>query len=168
MVSEDYLQGVDVFEGLGRDEIERLLTLCEELTWEGDTTVFAEGDPARFLYVLVTGRVDLRLRLRLFKRRFFVTKEDRSRELTVTSVPQAKAFGWAALTKPSEYEVSAHCLEPCQLIRIDGEKLLAHCQQFPQTGFYVMRNLATIISQRLKAHRQQLEKEVEAQQSRWW
>jgi CRP-like cAMP-binding protein len=168
MITSEYLKGVDIFEGLRREQLDNLVKFCEAVTCARDTIIFTEGDNANFLYILVQGRVDLRLRLRLFKRRFLVTKEDRSKEMIVTSVPEGKAFGWAALTKPSEYEVSAHCIEQSQLTRIDGQRLLTYCQEFPETGFFVMRNLATIIGQRLKAHRTQIEKEIETEYSKWW
>ena len=161
MISCKNLEQVDIFQGLNKNEIEDITKLCQEVNYERDAIIFREGQKADFLYVVAKGKVDLRFRFPSFKRRFFFMKQDSSLEITMYTVPEEKTFGWSALIEPHQYTQSAYCVETCGLIRIDGKKLLELCERSSNLGFHVMRNLAQLISERLKLHRDQIKREFQ-------
>lgn len=54
------LRHVSVLHGLSEAELEWLATHCEEVFFAGGTQIFREGDPARFMSILLRGEVHFR------------------------------------------------------------------------------------------------------------
>jgi len=82
-----------------------------------------------------------------------------SREVTIYRTGGGELFGWSALVEPYRYTSSAKCAEKTEEIYIKGSDLLKLFEQYPRTGYVVMRNLSAIISSRLTETRQKLSKE---------
>jgi len=80
--------------------------------------------------------------------------------MTISTVPQSCSFGWSAIFEPHIFTLTAHCLEPCTVIRINGQEFLELCERMPEMGVYVMQSLAGIISRRLIAHQEKVKKEI--------
>ena len=51
------LQKINVFQGLGLDEAERLVHLCQSKVFEANTQVFKAGEPSESMLVLITGKL---------------------------------------------------------------------------------------------------------------
>ena len=151
MLDHKRLKDVDIFQDLRAHEIDEILKLCDEVKSEEGIVLFREGEDAQFFYILEGGRVDLR---------FEFPFKDSSKEMTIETVHEGRSFAWSALIEPHIFTLSAYCLEPCEMIRIDSKRFLNLCESFPAIGFYVMRNLAKIIRHRLVSHQEQMKKEI--------
>jgi len=151
MVDIKKLKAVDILQGLRVHEIDEVVKLCDKIKFSKGSVIFREGEKAKFFYILTEGKVDLR---------FEFPFRDTSKEMTIATVPKNGSFGWSAILEPHEFTLSAHCLEDCKLIRINGQKFLDLCERSPGMGVYVMESLAKIIRQRLTAHQNHIKKEM--------
>ena len=145
MVSVTALRECDIFRGFPAGALEGVAGLCQEQTYKAGALIIAEGEQASTLYVLLGGMVSLRICPR------------EGHELTVGIIgSRGDTFGWSALVEPRRYTASAACLEDCQVLAIPGAQLLAYLEEHPETGFMVIRRLASIISSRLQETRSHL------------
>ena len=151
MIDINRLKNVDMFQGLRVNEIDKIVKVCDEVKYDKGTVIFREGQTAEFSYILERGRVDLRFEFPL---------KGSSKEMTITTVPKNRSFGWSGILEPHIFTLSAYCIESCQAIRINGQEFLDLCERLPQIGFCVMRNLAKIVSERLISHQEQIKKEL--------
>jgi CRP-like cAMP-binding protein len=97
--------------------------------------LFRQGEPAGFLYVLVEGAVDLRLK----------------EETTVISLTEpSDIFGWSSLVENAQYTASAVCRSPVKVIKIEtGPKLGRILNAYPDVGLVLYRRLAGLFNKRL-------------------
>ena len=151
MVDMSKLRGVDILQGLRTHEIDQIFKLCDEVKFDKGEVIFREGKTAEFFYILEGGSIDLRFEFPL---------KDSSKEMTIATVPRNRSFGWSAILEPHIFTLTAYCLEPCKVIRINGQEFLELCERVPEMGVYVMQNLAGIISRRLIAHEERVKKEI--------
>jgi toluene monooxygenase system ferredoxin subunit len=63
---------------------------------------------------------------------------------------KGEVFGWAALVENQPRRIAkATCLEPSQLLKINGMQALQVLESDPASGFLVMRRLASLIARYL-------------------
>ena len=63
---------------------------------------------------------------------------------------KGEVFGWVALLENHPHRIArATCLEPSQLLRIDGKAALTVLEQDPAAGYVVMRRLSSLIARYL-------------------
>jgi CRP-like cAMP-binding protein len=101
---------------------------------EGDF-LFREGDPAKYCYVLLEGRV----RLSMGKA---------GRVVYIVERP-GEAFGWSSLVGRDVYSASAECILASKLLRIDKEEFEKILERKPADGMTFFRRLAEILGERL-------------------
>lgn len=103
---------------------------CEE----GDI-LYNIGDPARDVFVMVSGRV-----------RFTIGVGNRP-ESGARIFSAGDTIGWAALLEDQPRRVAtAVCLDDSDLLALDGTKLLGIFDSRPDAGYPVMRRLAKWIA----------------------
>jgi CRP-like cAMP-binding protein len=103
---------------------------CEE----GDI-LYNIGDPARDVFVMVSGRV-----------RFTIGVGNRP-ESGASIFSAGDTIGWAALLEDQPRRIAtAVCLEDSDLLALDGAQLLSIFDSQPDAGYLVMRRLAKWIA----------------------
>ncbi len=60
-----------------------------------------------------------------------------------------EVLGWSSLVKHAEYTLSARCVGPARLIRIENRVLLHLLEKDPAAGFLFFRHLSELIALRL-------------------
>jgi len=146
MLSAEWLVNSELFAGLDARQVEPILKLCQETSCPAGFVVFEEGSEARSVYLLREGEIAVRVQLRL-----------RPDSIRISSATQPGAvFGWSALVAPRRYTATAVTIQPASIVTIDGMALLRFLEDEPAVGFQVMRNLAGIISGRLRNAYEQL------------
>ena len=147
MTAENPLSRSQVFKGLQEDEVSLFIPLREELTVERGESIFREGNPARYLFVVEEGRVALTMTL---------SRPDGSvtHPTTVASLGPMEAFGWSSLVEPRVLRFSALAVEPSRLTRLDGRALQAVMEEHPSVGYRVMVNLTQLLGSRLARTRE--------------
>ncbi|MEW6569322.1 MAG: Crp/Fnr family transcriptional regulator [Chloroflexota bacterium] len=128
-----------LFRGLGTEEVQILARSFVREAFERGQTLFAQGDPAKRLYILIKGRVGIRF------------KPHDGDVVAVADIGPGGVFGWsAALSRPA-YTSSAVATEASEVISISGEKLRHLCEAYPKTGVVILERLAEVIAERLNS-----------------
>ncbi len=143
MIATNRLKQVEIFEGLTEDQIRLLAPHMRERHYRSGEVLFREGQPARSLIVLLEGLVSLRA--------------EREGETTMlASLRGRQILGWSAVVGGGVYRATAFCLEDSAGIELDGDDLQQLCEAHPALGVRILRQLGTVIADRLDATRRQL------------
>jgi toluene monooxygenase system ferredoxin subunit len=128
------------FSGLGAARLERVAALGRVLSFPGDTRIYTVGDAVDDFYVLTHGIVRFSLGL---------GKRDTSAGDIIRS---GKVFGWAALMERYPLRIAtAYCITSCEVVAIDGAQLRALMESDHSTGFFIMKQLAVLLTSELTA-----------------
>jgi hypothetical protein len=74
---------------------------------------------------------------------------------------EGELFGISALLGARErYFYTAVCLEPTEVMELDGPKLMRLCEEQPISGIRIMRRLTEVLAQRLASAREQIRSRV--------
>jgi CRP-like cAMP-binding protein len=123
---------------------EKLLALGEAFHYPAGQTIFHEGDPSLYLYIVKSGQVAIDLHI-----------ASKGRRSIMTAGP-GDLFSWSALVEPRIETASARAVEETEAVGIKGGALMDLCREDPGLGFEVYHELAEVISARLIATRLQL------------
>ena len=134
----DELQKVAVFRSLSKEELELLLTCSELRTFYKGATIFEESDTSNDLYVILRGRVSLRLE-----------SIAPHYEMVITSIGEREVIGEMSLLSNQPRSTTVVCSEPSELLKFNGATLRALFEQRPHLGYVVVTNLARLLSERL-------------------
>ncbi len=151
MAKNESLDRIPFFRALGDAERELLEPISRRKSYKGGDTIFREGDPPGPLRILVKGLVSFRQR-----------QENSETDASLGSIAaEGELFGISALLGAREkYFYTAVCLEPTDVIELDGPKLLRLCEEKPIAGIRIMRRLTEVLAQRLTAAREQIRSRV--------
>lgn len=128
-----------IFEGLSNEQLHSLDPILHPCQFPADLVIFEQGAPAKYLYILQTGAVDVRY------------KPYDGPALIVAHIVPGGVFGWsAALGRPS-YTSAALTTLPSEAYRIRGSDLRNLCERLPETGAIFLDRLASGIAERLRS-----------------
>ena len=148
----EFLQGVDLCQGLTPRELGLVRNYCREGSCREHDILHKEGDPARDMCFLISGQVDLRYRL---------PGKETSKETTVSSILPGRTFGWSALVPPHQLTLTAQCAKhPCSFLMIRGQDLMELFESEPRIGYVMMRNLSRIIGERFRALQEEVARQA--------
>ena len=134
---------VSTFEGLNAHDMELLKPSLEQFSCPAGTTVIKQGSPVDFLYLVLSGKVEVSF------------KPYDGNPITVTHVEAGGLFGWSAVVGSEKYTSSIIAIEDLKAVRIHGSKLRKLCVEQPESGRVILEHLASTVSSRWKdAHEQ--------------
>jgi CRP-like cAMP-binding protein len=129
------LMKASLFSEISEATLRQIEGIGESKSYLPGTFIFHEGDPASHLYVLLEGKVRLRM-------------GEEGQVAYLLSSP-AEIFGWASMANHEQYTLSAECVLPVRTIRFEGGDLLRILEADPPSGLLFFRRLSEIIGQRL-------------------
>ena len=134
---EMHITEMDLFTGLDLNVMRQIAdTCCAEENFAKGTVIFREGDEAKFLYILVNGTVDLKIK----------------GQTTVYSLTeQSDIFGWSSMVENAQYTATAVCNNDIKVIKIDTLRLNRLFNENPIFGLTVYRRLSGVFNKRLSS-----------------
>jgi CRP-like cAMP-binding protein len=124
--------------GLAAEQLERVSALAHIERHPKDSQIYVLGDSADNFYVLADGMV--RFTLGLGRR------ETSAGEI----IRRGQVFGWAALVESAQTRIAtAFCLTDCEVIAIDGKRLIALMDADHAIGYAIMKQLAILLTSEL-------------------
>ena len=130
-----YIKQADLFRGVSMDFLKKVMQATRRESHPANTQLFASGDPASWFYVLINGRVELR--------------SDPSDNQVFIGCNTGETFGCANLFGMDAYQVTARCLTPTDLLKIDVVQHKRLLNRYITDGFVFYRNLTQILGKRL-------------------
>jgi CRP/FNR family cyclic AMP-dependent transcriptional regulator len=130
-----YLKQRDLFGSLSHNFVNELMNSAETESHQAGEMLFHEGDPAGCLFILLKGRIKLRL-------------GQTGRVIYVVS-NAGEVFGWSSLVGRPSYSASAECMIPTKLLRLDKNRLQKIIQKDAASSATLFQNLAAILGNRL-------------------
>jgi CRP-like cAMP-binding protein len=128
------LKSSTVFAGLPAREIEALAGSAREETYRAREYVFMEGDPARWLCMVVSGRVKI------------VRHSRTGKDVVLDLLGPGGLFGGVAVIEKRPYPAAAQAAEPTTVLKIPAEALTAATERHPD----LIKEIALMIGRRLR------------------
>ncbi|MBA3033407.1 MAG: cyclic nucleotide-binding domain-containing protein [Gammaproteobacteria bacterium] len=125
---------VKAFQGLKPAEISELLARTEKCSFEAGAQIVKEGSVGNHMYIILDGEA-------------VVSKKGRDGELELARLSSADSFGEMALADNEARSATVSALSPCVLVRLSDQLLNSH----PEIGMKVYRNIARVVSARLRS-----------------
>ncbi|MFN8381938.1 MAG: cyclic nucleotide-binding domain-containing protein [Anaerolineales bacterium] len=139
----DVLPTISLFQGFDNSQIALLKPIFEDFSCAAGKIIFEQGDPAKYLYLLINGDVAIRY------------KPYDGPPLTLTRLHEGDVFGWSAVIGSTKYTSSIVSETAIEAIRIRGSHLWDLVGKHPETGRAIINRLARIVSPRWEnAHKQ--------------
>ncbi len=144
-----------LFAGLTTPQLRSIAPLAKGVSFESGAVVFREGDPARFLYVVVRGRIALEMAID-------GPGKHRLEPVVVGVMGSGDAAGLSALAHPYVLRLTAVAKGACQAVEVDAEGLREAIDLDHTLGLRIMTNAGGLLSSRLTMTRKALMREVHA------
>ena len=130
------LQRVAIFNDLDEKNMDMLQPLFEQFSCRAGTTVLKQGTPAKHIYIIVSGKVEVSY------------KPYDGTPITVSHLEKDGLFGWSAVVGSEKYTSSATAIEDLETLRIRGSELRKFCSENPEAGRDILERLANAVSSR--------------------
>lgn len=127
------LQGHELLKNLTMEEVDRISKFSERRKFKKNDTIFLHGADAAQTYILLKGRVLLRL----------PAKPDEFR-IVIGSIEEGELFGLSPLLGSAKYTAEAQCAVASEVLAIDGQELRGLLQSDCLAGFYIMNEVAQV------------------------
>jgi CRP-like cAMP-binding protein len=124
---------VKAFRGLTPAEISELLAHAEKCSYAPDAAIVKEGSIGNHMYVILDGEA-------------MVTKKGRDGEVELARLFAADSFGEMALADNEARSATVTAVTSCVLVRLSDQVMNSQ----PEIGMKVYRNIARVVSARLR------------------
>ena len=142
------LKKTDIFYDLSPSQLEMVASLCEERTGRAEEVLFREYTPGNELYVIVRGEVEILLDPGLVATS--AARKD-SDSLIISVARDGQTFGEIALVDQGLRSASARCaVDNTKLLVISRQRLLTLCENYPELGYRIMRNIAADLAFKIR------------------
>lgn len=137
MISKDDFKNTNIFGNLTDEMIEKLIPLAEKVTYEQREHVFKEGDAVENFYIIKRGTILIEQKL--------------TDKMTVTAgtITAGECFGYSSLFSEGNYSTNAVCSDQCEVLVMNGERIIDLLKNDHSMGFYVMQSIVSVLNQRL-------------------
>lgn len=132
----------ELLTGLPSEVLEFIAQRAVEMNFTEGELIFAEGASADHLYLILSGKVSLEMKVQL-------GKTGTIRRATIGVIGPWHAIGWSALVYPYEYTSAGVCLQDTNVLAIPKEGLRFLISLYPEAGCYLMERVASITRARL-------------------
>ena len=143
-VTNEILKKISLFRGLNEDELEEIAKLCSVRAYEVGELCQSEGQMADQVRFIHKGKLGVEFHI--------PNIAYGCKDIVLDTLGIGDIFGWSALLKGTPWS-SLRAIEPTEAIYINATDLLNLCNSNSRIGYMVMKNLATIITSRLRRNR---------------
>lgn len=140
------LKRTDIFYDLNEKQLEMVAELCHEVHVRTGEMVFEEQSASDELYVIARGEIEIVVDPSIID----ATPIER-RPVTIATMRAGQAFGEIALVDQGLRSAGARsAAENTRLLVVPRAKLLQLCDQHPELGYRVMRNVAADLALKMR------------------
>ena len=136
----DIFEKLTFFQGLSPAQLTQLRPYFELCDCPPAMSIFAQGSPAIFLYIVVAGEVLVEF------------KPYDAPPMVIARVKPGGVFGWSAALGNQAYTSGAISTTFSQVLRVQGEDLRALCEKNQDIADIILKRLADVIAERHNVH----------------
>jgi CRP-like cAMP-binding protein len=140
MVSIETLRNFSLFDHQDDVMLARIAKLAEEHIIEAGGILFSQGDPAKYLFLVMEGTIVLTMNV---GQKGAQTLEE------LEPLGKDRVVGWSSMVKPHVYKMGAYARQRSHVIAFDGNRLHQLFDENPSFGYYFMQRLNEVIGSRL-------------------
>ncbi|MCK5162688.1 MAG: cyclic nucleotide-binding domain-containing protein [Desulfobacula sp.] len=145
------------FSDISRERLSEIEGFSIVQSYDKGSIVFQSNEPARNLYGIIEGDVELNI---IFKETIvtkdikyeeYIRKHEETfeRPIIIEEVKNKEIFGWSALVEPEKMTATATCTSDCEIILIPASKLKLLFSRDTETGYLLSSRLSVLIARRL-------------------
>jgi CRP-like cAMP-binding protein len=140
------LKRTDIFYDLDNEQLKIVSEVCHEVRYRMGEMIFHEQSASDELYVIAQGEVEI-----LVDPSIIGAARAESQPVTVATMRTGQSFGEIALVDQGLRSAGARSASDhtCLLV-VPRAKLLTACEQHPELGYRVMRNVAAELALKLR------------------
>lgn len=140
------LKRTDIFYDLNEDQLKKVAEVCHEVHYRMGEMIFPEQSASDELYVIARGEVEI-----LVDPSIIEAAPVAPRPVTIATLRGGQAFGEIALVDQGLRSAGARsAAENTRLLVIPRAKLLGLCDEHPELGYRVMRNVAAELALKMR------------------
>ena len=143
-VSTRTLKKVDLFKGLTDAELSEIAKFSSAHDCDAGHLCLSLGEKTDSIQIVLKGRAGVESKI--------PDAPTGRKDIVLAALGAGEIYSWSALMGRVP-TASVRAIEPTKTLHIDAQKLLELCEKNNRIGYIVMKNLASIISTRLKRHR---------------
>jgi CRP-like cAMP-binding protein len=149
MITVDSIRLVSLFRGLTEEQLHKIIGIMKEETCPPGGIIIRDGDRGDSMFALLEGEVEITKRLTLISQLEEMNTKDKV--LLRLNANMHAIFGEMALfERESSRSASVTATKACVLGVIYKKDFEIIIEQDPILGFYIFRNIAEMLSDRLK------------------
>jgi CRP-like cAMP-binding protein len=141
---EQILRDHPFLQDLAPDYLQFMAEYASKIRFEAGQYILREGEAANHLYLINYGKVALGS---FIPGRGFTT---------IDTLDDGKVLGWSWLIPPYHWHFDALTIIPTLVVALDGQRLRDRCEADHDFGYELLKRLALIVGQRLRATRLRL------------
>ena len=143
------LRRTDVFYDLSDSQLEMIAGICSEVEYKMGQMIFEESTPGNELHVIAMGEVEILLDPSLVQPG--AERGGKDSGVTIATLRQGQTFGEVTLVDEGLRTASARTAgRKTRLLVIPRDSLLALCDNYPELGYRVMRNVAADLAFKIR------------------
>lgn len=142
------IKNSQIFWDLSEAQVDKLLEIYQEESYEAGQTIVAEGESAHNLCVVIDGRVALQMEIRIGSRT--------RKQAVIDVISQGQVFGRSALAGNPVSDMAATCTENCRLATFNGYQIQKFLEADHDMYRKVMQESLNLVSDRLSHAKQTL------------
>lgn len=140
------LKRTDIFYDLNEEQLEMVAEICHEVRFRMGEMIFEEQSASDELYVVAQGEVEIVVDPSIIE-----ATPGAGQSVTVATMRPGQAFGEVALVDQGLRSAGARSASHhTRLLVVPRAKLLGLCEQYPELGYRVMRNMAAELALKMR------------------
>lgn len=129
-MATEILGGHEIFRFLRPDQVKTLSDTAETVSLQAGEQVYQRGERATFLYVVLAGKVSLRL------------PGPEGVSILIDQLNQGAVFGSCICLDIDSYSATAHCTTDVQLLKIDAGSLKHMMEDDLRAGYAIQEHIS--------------------------
>ena len=150
------IEKITLFKGLSDEQIQKILSTSKEVTFPAGEIIIEEGQKGNSLFILKKGVVDILKSITLKVGDSIV--RDKGRRLARLQAEDGVFFGEMAFMGEEERSATVKAVTDCVVLVVEKEQFEKLVEEDCSLGYHVVRNIAEILSHRLKQANQDIAK----------
>ena len=145
---KEFLKGVGILSGLTDEELDLLWNIVKPIEIPAGRIIIKEGDIGDTMYLFAEGKADVtnNLTLKLGKKGF--SRAEKS--MVKLDSRQVSFFGDMALFEDAPRSATITASTKCILYEIKRKEFEEFCEEHPEIGYKILRNIAPVLCKRIR------------------